>query len=319
MFIRRTNTSSRKTGQAYHTYRLVEGVRTGNVVKQTTLLNLGTHFDVEQAVWPALAARIDALLRGREGLQLEPLPESVEAIAQRCAAQLIAVRAAEASDASHGAAAAPDAVERFQEVDLDSIEMVRPRTVGVEHAALCAMRRCGFEDKLAELGFNRPQIAAAVGNIVGRMARPGSELATHAWLQKRSALGELLEFDFESMDLNRLYRSSDALYKHRDALQEHLFGAAKSLFGFTFGARESCAGTRWLDASARFLFRRVHWPTAHFLCAAVNRQNRSSKIRRTESRNSIARGAPGFPDFSPHEFVSAPRPATLRQTFKIET
>jgi transposase len=45
-------------------------------------------------------------------------------------------------------------------------------------------------------------------------------------------LGELIDFDFESMDLNRLYRSSDALYKHRDALQEHLFGAAKSAFGF---------------------------------------------------------------------------------------
>lgn len=232
MFIRRTITNSRKTDQAYYTYRLVEGVRTGSVVKQTTLLNLGTHFDVEQAVWPALAARIDALLHGREGLQLEPLSESVEAIAQRCAAQLIALRVVAESGPSHGAPATSDAVERFQEVDLNSIEMVRPRTVGVEHAALCAMRRCGFEDKLAELGFNRPQIAAAVGNIVGRMARPGSELATHAWLQKRSALGELLEFDFASMDLNRLYRSSDALYKHRDALQEHLFGAAKSLFGF---------------------------------------------------------------------------------------
>ena len=45
-------------------------------------------------------------------------------------------------------------------------------------------------------------------------------------------MGELIDFDFESMDLNRLYRSSDALYKHRDALQEHLFGAAKSAFGF---------------------------------------------------------------------------------------
>lgn len=110
--------------------------------------------------------------------------------------------------------------------------MVRPRSVGVEHAALSAMRQCGFEDKLAELGFNRPQIAAAVSNIVGRMAHPGSELATHAWLQQRSALGELIDFDFESMDLNRLYRASDALYKHRDALQDHLFGAAKSLFGF---------------------------------------------------------------------------------------
>ena len=29
--------------------------------------------------------------------------------------------------------------------------------------------------------------AAAVGNIVGRMAYPGSELATQAWLQQRSA------------------------------------------------------------------------------------------------------------------------------------
>ena len=74
------------------------------------------------------------------------------------------------------------------------------------------MRQCGFEDKLTELGLNRPQIAAAVGNIVARMAHPGSELATHAWLQQRSALGELIGFDFEAMDLNRLYRASDALY-----------------------------------------------------------------------------------------------------------
>lgn len=233
MFIRRTITNSRKTDQAYYTYRLVEGIRTGSVVKQTTLLNLGSHFDVPQADWPALAARIDALLHGQAALQLEPLPEAVEAMAQRCAAQLIALRSIEKPGASPAKAAESGDPERFQEVDLNSIEMVRPRSVGVEHAALSAMRQCGFEDKLAELGFNRPQIAAAVGNIVGRIAHPGSELATHAWLQKRSALGELIDFDFEAMDLNRLYRASDALYKHRDALQDHLFGAAKSVFGFT--------------------------------------------------------------------------------------
>jgi transposase len=102
----------------------------------------------------------------------------------------------------------------------------------VEHAALSAMRQYGLEDKLAELGLNRPQIAAAIGNIVGRMANPGSELATHAWLQQHSALGELIGFDFESMDLNRLYRVSDALYKHREALQEHLFAQAQSILGF---------------------------------------------------------------------------------------
>ena len=81
------------------------------------------------------------------------------------------------------------------------------------------------------MGLNRPQIAAAVGNIVARMAQPGSELATHAWLSDTSGLGELIGFDFEAMDLNRLYRTSDALYKHREASQEHLFGQARSMFG----------------------------------------------------------------------------------------
>ena len=66
MFIRRTITNSRKTIQSYYTYRLVEGVRTGRVVRQTTLLNLGSEFNVAQSDWPALAARIDALLHGQE-------------------------------------------------------------------------------------------------------------------------------------------------------------------------------------------------------------------------------------------------------------
>ena len=83
---------------------------------------------------------------------------------------------------------------------------MRPRSVGVEHAALSVMRQCGLEAKRAELRLNRPQFAAAVGNIVGRMAHSGSKFATHAWLKRRSALGELIDFNFEAMDLNRFYR-----------------------------------------------------------------------------------------------------------------
>jgi transposase len=54
----------------------------------------------------------------------------------------------------------------------------------------------------------------------------------HTWLQRRSALGELMGFDFEAMDLNRMYRASDVLYKHREALQDHLFAQARAIFGF---------------------------------------------------------------------------------------
>ena len=61
MFIRRTQTRNRISGEPYVTYRLVHSTRVGNAIKQTTLLNLGSHFDLPQTHWPALAQRIDAL------------------------------------------------------------------------------------------------------------------------------------------------------------------------------------------------------------------------------------------------------------------
>ena len=233
MFIRRTQTRNRTSGEPYSTYRLVESSRLGSAVKQTTLLNLGCHFDLPKEEWPALARHIDELLQGRRPLLDATMSETAQALAQRYAAQLIALRPSAASiTAAEAAKAEPLEPGRYQEVDLDSLDLVRPRSVGVEHAALSVMRSCAFEDKLAELGLNRAQIAAAVGNVIARMAHPGSELATHAWLQQRSALGELIGFDYEAMDLNRLYRASDALYKHREALQDHLFAQAQTLFGF---------------------------------------------------------------------------------------
>ena len=255
MFIRRTQTRNRVSGEPYVTHRLVHSTRAGNAIKQTTVLNLGCHFDLPQEHWPALARRVDELLLGQRSMLDATLPEQVQAFAQRFAAQIIARKPAVPSlgsvptvpadpaapapaklpnSAANGPTSSPTReageVDRYQEVDLDSLELVDPRSVGVEHAALSAMRQCALQDKLTELGLNRAQIAAAVGNIVARMAQPCSELATHAWLKDTSALGELIGYDFEKMDLNRLYRASDALYKHREALQDHLFGRARSMF-----------------------------------------------------------------------------------------
>jgi len=232
MFIRCTTTRNRKSGEAYFTHRLVETRRVGNAVKQRTLLNLGSHFDLPQAEWPVLAARIEQLLRGQAALLPSSLSEAVEILAQRFAAQLIA-RQPEVTEATTTGATLKEAALRFQEVDLSTLEQVRPRTVGVEHVALASMRQLGFAEKLAALGFNKPQIAAAVGNVIGRMAAPASELATYVWLQRTTALGELIGYDYEGMDLSRLYRSADQLLKHRDALESALFGAAKTLFRFS--------------------------------------------------------------------------------------
>src|SRR5215471_10477564 len=90
MFIRRTNTRNRVSGEAYVSHRLVETSRIGNAVKQRTLLNLGSHFDLPQAEWPNLTSRIEQLLQGQASLLPSNFAEATETLAQRYAAQLIA-------------------------------------------------------------------------------------------------------------------------------------------------------------------------------------------------------------------------------------
>ncbi len=112
------------------------------------------------------------------------------------------------------------------------LDLLRPRSVAIEHVALAALRQVGLDKKLAALGFNGPQQAAAIGTLVARMAAPGSELATHQWLQEQSALGELIDYDFLDMDLMALYRISDQLLKHKGALEGFLYEQERTLFDF---------------------------------------------------------------------------------------
>ena len=153
----------------------MHSARVGNAIKQTTVLNLGSHFDLPQAHWPALAKRIDELVHGQSSMLDATLSEQVQGFAQRFAAQIIAgkpavpnlgsVPAARAVPAPAKLAASPSSspsssptkgparesgeINRYQEVDLDSLELVDPRSVGVEHAALWAMRQCGLADSFA--------------------------------------------------------------------------------------------------------------------------------------------------------------------------
>ncbi len=65
-----------------------------------------------------------------------------------------------------------------QSVDLDSLELTRPRSVGVEQVALWAIEAVGFIELLIGLGLSGPVRSAILGVIIGRMAHPASERAT---------------------------------------------------------------------------------------------------------------------------------------------
>ena len=221
MFIRRTQTRSTVGGEIYFTHRLVRSERIAGKVRQHTLLNLGRHFDVEQSDWPALTRRIDELLAGQLALPSDGSP-ALESHAQRITAQLLARERVGTASTSQEC--------DLQLVDVDSLELIRPRSVGVEHVALWAMDQLGLRTRFEELGIGASLRAAAVGSIIARMAQPGSERAARRWLGERSALGELLGVDFQTLGPMQLYRASDALMTHREAIEEHLFDRAMGLF-----------------------------------------------------------------------------------------
>lgn len=222
MFIRCTTIKTSKSGETYKSFRLVESERVNGKVKQRTLINLGRYFDVPQSQWQALSKRIDQLLTGQSAFLSIELDTQLEELAQRYAAQVIASRST-----------VSDEDIKFEAVDIGSLALVRPRRVGIEALALHAVKQLALDDKLAALGFNQRQVAAALGNIIGRMATPASELATHGWLQTTSGLGELMGVDFEAMGRDSLYQVSDLLWKHREAIETHLYQQERDLFNFT--------------------------------------------------------------------------------------
>ena len=173
--------------------------RSGEKVRQRTLLNLRSDFPVERGHWAVLCARIQRLL-DRQG-ELVPLscPEEVERYAQRIAAQLL-------NSAPSGGVGRPD----LQTVDVGSLELTRPRSVGVEHVGLWAMERLGLEALLKRLDFNGAQRA----------------LAVRAFGPRRAA-----GVGFERLGMKRRYRASDVLMAQRAAIEAQLFDRATDLFG----------------------------------------------------------------------------------------
>ncbi len=225
MYIRRTSIKSRRSGKPYYTYRIVESVRINAKVRQQTRLNLGRHFDVPRTQWMPLVQRIEQILQGNIDLFPLGLDQQFEQDAQRYAALMLTSNGCLASPA-------PGAIPDYHQVDIASMELIRPRSVGVEHVALSALQQLGLDVKLKALGFTGPQRQAAIGTIIARMVNPGSELATHQWLQAHSGLGELINTDFANTSLMQLYRISDKLYTNKPALESFLYQQEQTLFEF---------------------------------------------------------------------------------------
>ena len=136
MFIRRTQTRSTPSGQTYFTHRLVRSHRVSGKVRQQTLLNLGRHFAIPRDDWPLLCRRLDQILSGQLPL-LQEVSTQLEEEAQRMAERLLE------GEADVTGAGGEASSEDLQTVEVDSVELTRPRSVGVEQVGCWALEPAG--------------------------------------------------------------------------------------------------------------------------------------------------------------------------------
>ena len=227
MFIRKTKIKSTRNGVgSYYSYRIVESERIGDKVKQRTLLNLGKHFEIKSTLWPLLVTRIQHILSGQQCIsEIElPLEDEVESAAQRYAAAILQKRGQSITHRTE------TLTSSFELVNVDELEVMQPRSIGAETIAYHGIEQLDLTSKLKELGFNAKDIAAVLGNIIGRLVSPSSELATLKWLQTQSAFGELIEHDFYTTNLTKLYRITDKLFNNKQAIEHHLYQREMDLF-----------------------------------------------------------------------------------------
>ena len=221
MFIRKVLHKNNKTRKEYYTFKLVDSVRTERGPRQRTVLNLGVDFSLPEEQWKDLANCIEEIITGQQNL-IE-YPKTVRTFARKYSKKIINREAQVLADTE---VLPPD----YATVDLNSVNNEEARTVGAEYVVYETIKELAIDQKLKEFGLRTDQIAASVGVIAGRMIVPGSERATHFWLQNISALGELMGFDFSLLSLDRLYKASDYLMQHKVAIEDHLCETETRLF-----------------------------------------------------------------------------------------
>jgi transposase len=221
MFIRKVPHRNRKSRKIYYTYKLVESVRTERGPRQRDILNLGVDFDLPKEQWKDLANCIEGIITGQK--PLFDYTWKIQSLAFKYAKTIIRQRASVVDEGG-------DAAADYETVDVNSVGNEQARSVGAEYIVYETIKELEIEGMLKSLGFNKHEVSGAVGVIAGRMIVPGSERATHFWMQNQTALDELMGVDFSFLSLDRIYKVSDLLIKKQSVIEEHLCRKEGELF-----------------------------------------------------------------------------------------
>ena len=139
MFIRKVIHTDTKNHREYHTFKLLESLRTERGPRQRMVLNLGTDFSLAEDHWKDLANRIEEIVTRQQPLFTYGV--EVERLAELYARKIIAY---------HGEATVRRSAPDYQRVDIDSLDHEQPRSVGAEHVVYETMKTLRLDELLTD-------------------------------------------------------------------------------------------------------------------------------------------------------------------------
>ena len=212
MFIRATVTRNRKTGKEYTTHRLVETYQTEKGPRQRMVLSIGK-LDLPRDRWKELAKALEYRLAGMENFAASDIQAIADDVMKN---RMDVVDSKKAKENREKGAL-------YENIDLNSVGSSDSRSIGPEITCCATWKLLELDDILSDLDFSQREISLAKIVIMGRLIRPGSDLATWEWFRNRSSLSELLPETEEEIGRNAIYEIADLILSKKESIEKALY------------------------------------------------------------------------------------------------
>jgi transposase len=220
---------SRKSKNA--TLQLVENYRDDDKVKQRIVISLGVGFKIASNQRQLVAATIEQKLSQQTEL-FDSNDPTVKQLAERVVKMIQTKGYWPIDPKNNHNQRENQAGEHVAEVYIDKVEHGNSRILGPLLIGHTFWKRLGFNEILAQCGFNGVETNIAQLSVLSRLIDQNSEHAIPSWL-KTVAAEELIDAWAENYSENRFYNISDLLLKNKDFIEQHLYEREKSLFNLT--------------------------------------------------------------------------------------
>jgi transposase len=197
---------------------LVESVQTPKGPRQKSICSLGDLGPRPREEWLRLTRKIEDALVGQNRLLDQNDPEADEII-----------RRVRNRKNGRGAAAETTAAAALVTLDPSRVTTEQHREAGPVHVGYQFWQRLELDRILSDCELPKTVRRLACAMVLNRLIAPASEHAMPDWI-RRTALADIVDFDFEKLEEDPLYRVLDKLHPHRAAIEAALVTRERSLF-----------------------------------------------------------------------------------------